>query len=168
MKVLLVRPALCVRGRLEFAGDKSIAHRAIILAAISIPKTIIKNFPVSEDCLSTVNAFRQLGIRSIYRAGKRRSASSTVTVFGMGLNGLNKPQGPLFIGDSGTTLRLVLGILAGQDFRVILKAGKSLSRRPMLRVTAPLRMMGAQIKAKRKKEKGKIEEYPPIMIRGEN
>ena len=159
MKALLVKPALCVRGQIEFPGDKSIAHRAIILSAISTSETIIKNFPASEDCLSTIQAFKKLGVKI-----KRRN--NRVEVFGMGLYGLNKPQGPIFVGNSGTTLRLLLGVLAGQDFRVVLKAGGSLSRRPMLRVTAPLRMMGAEIKAKSKVQKAKIEEYPPITIRG--
>jgi 3-phosphoshikimate 1-carboxyvinyltransferase len=159
MKALLVRPARCVRGQLEFPGDKSIAHRAIILSAISASKTIIRNFPANEDCLSTIHAFQKLGV-------KIKEHNHRVEVFGMGLQGLKKPESPIFVGNSGTTLRLLLGVLAGQDFQAVLKAGKSLSRRPMLRVTAPLRMMGAQIKAKTKKQKAKIEEYPPITIRG--
>jgi 3-phosphoshikimate 1-carboxyvinyltransferase len=124
-----------------------------------------------------LESFKNLGIKI---SGNLKGRKPLITVFGKGLYGLSKPGGPIFVGDSGTTLRLILGILAGQNFETRLIAGSSLSHRPMLRVTHPLRMMGAEIKAKVKsprhkkwrarqelwREKSKIEEYPPITIRG--
>ncbi|MFA5155890.1 MAG: 3-phosphoshikimate 1-carboxyvinyltransferase [Candidatus Omnitrophota bacterium] len=176
MTPFLIRPACCAGGKLSFPGDKSIAHRAAILAALSSPKTIIRNFPANEDCLSTLNAFRRLGVKIVFHPNEKFSGSVTVTVFGKGLFSLSGPRQPVFVGDSGTTLRLLLGVLAGQDFQVTLNAGKSLSKRPMLRVTAPLRTMGAGIRAKSsaaggsayggKSQKSKTEEYPPIAISG--
>lgn len=163
MKPFLVKPARCLRGQLEFPGDKSIAHRAVIISALSACRTIIRNFPSNKDCLSTVNALRQLGVKINYASDKRKTGSGTVTVFGVGLFGLAKPQRPIFVGDSGTTFRLMLGLLAGQDFQAILKAGRSLSKRPMSRVNIPLRLMGAEIIAN---SRSKNEEYPPVIIKG--
>ena len=128
-----------VKGEIALAGDKSIAHRYIILSALCQGKTKIENFPFNKDCLSTLRAFQKLGL-------KITSSHNAINVFGKGLFGLKKPRGPIFIGDSGTTLRLILGVLAGQDFEVKLVVGKSLSQRPMLRVTEPLRLMGAKIR----------------------
>ena len=159
MRPFLVKPAAYVKGKIVLSGDKSIAHRAILIAAITPAKTKIKNFPANQDCLSTAKTIEKLGVKIIYNLNKNKDKLPSITIFGVGLYGLNRPDGPIFIRDSGTTLRLILGILAGQNFKVILTAGKSLSKRPMLRVTAPLRMMGAEIKAK-------VEEYPPITIRG--
>ena len=160
MKPFVVKPHQCFKGQISLLGDKSIAHRSIIISALSRGKTRIENFPASEDCLSTVKAFRKLGIKINF--GVRH----TVIVFGKGLHGLNKPVGPIFVGGSGTTLRLLLGVLAGQNFKTKLLADTALSKRPMLRVNVPLRMMGAVIKAKVKMRKSRIEEYPPIIIKG--
>ena len=156
-----------IKGEINLAGDKSIAHRSVILSALSEGKTTIQNFPANADCLSTINAFKKLGIKV---TGKLKlGASGTISVFGKGLLGLDKPKSPIFIADSGTTLRLLLGVLAGQDFKVKLLAGKSLSKRPMLRVTAPLRQMGAEIYGQTgKRTNGQREEYPPITIEGGN
>ncbi|MDD4981040.1 MAG: 3-phosphoshikimate 1-carboxyvinyltransferase [Candidatus Omnitrophica bacterium] len=170
MKFFLVKPALRLRGKIVLLGDKSIACRSIIISAISNGKTVIKNFPANKDCLYALRALRKLGVR-IKEDAKDKNAGR-VTVFGKGLEGLKKPKGPIFIGDSGTTLRLTLGILAGQNFSVTLTAGRGLSQRPMLRVSAPLRMMGAEISARRipntqhPTPNTKFEEYPPIRIKG--
>ena len=161
MRSFVVRPCSLLKGKISFPGDKSIAHRCVIISALSRGKTSIKNFPDNKDCLSTVRAFRKLGIRV-----KQGPGSSAITVFGKGLCGLKSPSGPIYVGESGTTLRLLLGVLAGQNFQTKLVAGASLSNRPMLRVNTPLRMMGAVIKAKGKRKKEKGEEYPPIIIRG--
>lgn len=168
MKPFLVERVLRIKGKVVLPGDKSIAHRCIIISALSQGKTIIKNFPLNRDCLYTVNAFKKLGIKIKPGQLKTFEESSDITVFGGGLYGLNKPKTPIFVGDSGTTLRILLGVLAGQDFAVRLTAGKSLINRPMLRVTQPLRMMGASIDARRKTPDTKHEEYPPITIRGGN
>lgn len=150
-----------IRGRIQPPGDKSIASRSIIISAISRGRTAINNFPSGNDPLQTIKTFKNLGIEI-----KRNQASKAVIVFGKGLYGLKKPRGALFMGDSGTTFRLTLGVLAGQDFAVTLTADRSLSRRPMRRVTEPLRMMGAAIKSRSVKSGTKTEEYPPVTIRG--
>ncbi len=162
MRPLLINPIPSLKGKINLAGDKSIAHRAVILSAISRGNTVIKNFPLNQDCLYTLNAFRRLGVRILSLLGRK---SDTLVVSGSGLHGLRKPPGPLFVGDSGTTLRLLTGLLAGQDFKAMLKTGSSLAKRPMLRVTLPLRMMGAKIEAGRRKMGGRPQEYPPITIK---
>ncbi len=177
MSFFLVKQALCVKGEILLLGDKSIACRSIIISAISCGKTAVENFPPSRDCLGTVKTFKKLGIKITQNQDLK-----TITVFGNGLYGLEKAKGSISVGDSGTTLRLTLGVLAGQDFPVTLIAGKSLSQRPMRRVTVPLRMMGAEICARHipktknltpSAEGGsayggntKFEEYPPITIKG--
>ncbi|TRZ96376.1 3-phosphoshikimate 1-carboxyvinyltransferase [bacterium] len=172
MKSILVRPASRLKGKVSLLGDKSIAHRYLILGSICKGQTRIKNFPLNQDCLNTLGALRKLGVK--ISLGSKRNRVAGVTIFGKGLRGLNKPARPICVGDSGTTLRLILGILAGQTFKVKLKAGKSLSWRPMLRVTHPLRMMGAKIIARQKLTSNlqspivKFEEYPPIIIKGGN
>jgi len=173
MRPLLVKPASRLKGEITLLGDKSIAHRSIIISAITPDITTIDNFPNSKDCLYTIKAFRRLGIKITQKHANKHKGCSVVTVFGKGLYGLKEPKGPIFIGESGTTLRLILGVLAGQKFKVILKAGKSLSQRPMRRVNVPLRLMGARINAKRKtpacrtgRQNAKSEEYPPITIKG--
>lgn len=150
-----------LKGSVSPPGDKSIAHRYIILSSLSDAVTRIANLPFNQDCLSTVKAFQKLGVRIAFNPRHQ-----IATVKGRGVEGLKKPGTPIFAGDSGTTFRLLLGVLAGQTFPVELTAGKSLSRRPMRRVTEPLRMMGAKISAKRKAQTLKLEEYPPITIQG--
>jgi 3-phosphoshikimate 1-carboxyvinyltransferase len=156
MRGLVVRPVFSLKGKISLPGDKSITHRALILSALAQGETIIENYPANEDCLSTAEALRKLGLNL-----KQRS-KSVIEVNARGLSGLSKPGSPIFIGESGTTFRLLSGVLAGQNFVTRLIAGRSLSRRPMLRVTAPLRSMGANIVARRR---GK-DEYPPVTIRG--
>jgi 3-phosphoshikimate 1-carboxyvinyltransferase len=148
MKSCVVKSIPYLRGKVSVPGDKSIAHRCIIASALAKEKTLIENFPVNKDCLYTLGVLSKLGVRVVKKFNPL--TGNTVTVFGQGIFGLKKPSSPVFVGDSGTTLRLVLGVLAGCDFKVKLVAGKSLSQRPMLRVTQPLRMMGAQITARHK------------------
>jgi len=175
MRSLLVKPALVgLQGESVLLGDKSIAHRSVIISAISHGKTTIENFPNNKDCLSTIKALKKLGIKITQENSKTSKSCSAITILGKGLRGLSNPKAPIFMGDSGTTLRLLLGVLAGQNFKTNLRAGKSLSQRPMLRVTVPLRMMGADIVARHKSGdipglrfgQAKIEEYPPITIEG--
>jgi 3-phosphoshikimate 1-carboxyvinyltransferase len=167
MRPVRITPASCVRGKVVLLGDKSIAHRAVLLSAIAVGATRIENFPSNDDCLSTVAAFKRLGIHTSYTRNKGSSSTGFITVWGVGLYGLKKPESPIFVGESGTTLRILLGVLAGQNFTVVLKAGKLLSQRPMMRVTVPLRMMGAYIKARRICCRGKkTEEYAPLTVTG--
>ncbi|MCX5708910.1 MAG: 3-phosphoshikimate 1-carboxyvinyltransferase [Candidatus Omnitrophica bacterium] len=149
-----------IKGRISLPGDKSIAHRFVFLGSISRNLTVIKNFPFNDDCISTAKVFKKLGAQISYFPREK-----LVKILGKGLRGLKKPDSAIFVGESGTTLRLLLGVLSGQSFKTRLICAKSLSRRPMLRVTRPLREMGARIFC-RKSPQG--EEYPPITIAGSN
>ncbi|MFA4889355.1 MAG: 3-phosphoshikimate 1-carboxyvinyltransferase [Candidatus Omnitrophota bacterium] len=166
MKPLVIQRVCRLKGKACLPGDKSIAHRALFISAISRGPTVINNFPDNQDCLATVDALRKLGIEI-------KPKKSDIVVYGKGLWGLTKPKSPIFINASGTTFRLLLGLLAGQDFKATLSAGKSLSKRPMLRVTVPLRKMGAKIIAKKSiihhpSSTIHQEEYPPVTISGGN
>ena len=135
---MIIRPAKRIRGRLNLPGDKSISHRAAIIAAIAHGRSRIKNFSTSEDCVATLRCLRQLGV-SIAREGE------DVLIDGVGLRGLRTPSQPLDCGNSGTTMRLLAGVLAGQDFKSTLTGDGSLRARPMQRIIEPLQMMGANV-----------------------
>lgn len=163
MKSFLVKPTSCIKGKFALPGDKSIAHRSLIISSLAKGKTKIINLPANQDCLYTIKTLRSLGVRIKY--SRRKKSSIDVIVYGRGCFGFKKPRKTLFVGESGTTLRLILGVLAGQSFNTKLKAGRSLSQRPMLRVTYPLRLMGAQIKAKTgKTDLSNKEEFAPIEV----
>lgn len=153
MKRYKVEPISKLQGTITLPGDKSISHRAVMVGSIAQGSTRIRNFANSQDCLRTVEAFRHMGI-DITAAGNE------LTVTGKGLRGLKKPESALYLGNSGTTMRLILGILAGQSFECELAGDESLSRRPMGRVTHPLRMMGARIEGR-----GDAE-FAPLAIKG--
>jgi 3-phosphoshikimate 1-carboxyvinyltransferase len=158
-----------INGRISLPGDKSIAHRFVILSCLSRGLTVLKNFPFNDDCISTIRAFKSLGARIIYCPKE-----NSVKIRGNGLRGLKKPSAAIFVKESGTTLRLLLGVLSGQNFRTRLTCARSLSQRPMLRVTAPLRKMGAQIiaavkpLASNRSPLTAKEEYPPLTIQGKD
>ncbi|MFO1423859.1 MAG: 3-phosphoshikimate 1-carboxyvinyltransferase [Candidatus Competibacteraceae bacterium] len=135
----LAAPGGVPRGRARVPGDKSISHRAIMLGSLADGVTTIDGFLEGEDCLATLRAFRAMGIRI---DGPDRGR---VTVHGVGLRGLRAPTGPLDMGNSGTSMRLMAGILAGQAFDAVLTGDASLTQRPMRRVTEPLALMGARI-----------------------
>ncbi|MDD5347766.1 MAG: 3-phosphoshikimate 1-carboxyvinyltransferase [Candidatus Omnitrophica bacterium] len=160
MKSLAVTGSSGFSGTVRLPGDKSIAHRACILGALSSRTITIHNFPLNDDCRATVEVFRRLGIRCVFTRRKRTTASLVVS--GKGLHGLARPGAPIFIKESGTTMRLLLGVLAGQPFATTVCCGASLSKRPMRRVTEPLRQMGARIRGR--KTAGVPEEYPPVLI----
>lgn len=128
-----------LRGRIFPPGDKSISHRAVMISSIAKGKSFISNLLGSLDCAATIDAFRKMGI-SIELA-----KDNAATIKGKGFRGLKEPESVLYLGNSGTTMRLLLGILAGQNFKVTLTGDESLSKRPMKRVTQPLRLMGASI-----------------------
>lgn len=125
-------------GVMTVPGDKSISHRAIMLGALANGTSDIYGFLMGADCLSTIDCFRNMGIDIDVTDEK-------VTVHGKGLRGLSKPEKTLYTGNSGTTTRLLCGILAGQNFDVTLTGDASICKRPMKRVTEPLSRMGARI-----------------------
>ena len=135
----LMAPGGSLTGRLRVPGDKSISHRAIMLGALAEGQTRVSGFLEGEDSLATLAAFRAMGVRIEGPEG------GNLLIEGLGLRGLKAPAGPLDLGNSGTSMRLLCGLLAGQGFAVTLVGDASLTRRPMRRVTAPLALMGARI-----------------------
>ena len=131
-----------LQGEIEVPGDKSISHRAVMFGALAQGTTEITHFLQGADCLSTISCFRKLGI-SIENNG------TTILVHGQGLHGLRTPQDTLDAGNSGTTTRLISGILAGQNFSCRLTGDDSIQTRPMNRIIKPLTMMGASITSER-------------------
>ena len=129
-----------IKGRLRVPGDKSISHRAVMFGAISKGITNIKGFLTGADCIATISIFKKMGIDIEIQ-------NTAVTVKGKGLYGLSKPGEILDCGNSGTTTRLVSGILSAQNFTSVLTGDKSIQKRPMNRITAPLTLMGADIKS---------------------
>ncbi len=148
-----ISPGGVVRGRCRVPGDKSISHRAIMLGALATGETRIQGFLEGEDALATLEAFRAMGVRI---EGPERGR---VTVHGVGMRGLRPPPGPIDLGNSGTSMRLLCGLLAAQDFDVELRGDASLSRRPMERVAQPLRQMGAALETR-------AGGVPPVLIKG--
>ncbi len=134
-----VRPGGSLTGKLRVPGDKSISHRAIMLGSLATGTTRIDGFLEGEDSLATLKAFRAMGV------GIDGPRDGRVAINGVGLHGLQAPTGPLDLGNSGTSMRLMSGLLAGQSFDVTLTGDASLSSRPMRRVTQPLSDMGAVI-----------------------
>lgn len=150
-----------LKGWISVPGDKSISHRAVMLGSIAEGVTEIEGFLMAEDCLSTIDCFRKMGVDiEITYENKEgridedevgcegcdpRPESARVRIFGRGLHGLKKPDSTLYVGNSGTTIRLLSGILAGQDFETEITGDESIRLRPMGRVTEPLRLMGARI-----------------------
>ena len=130
-----------LKGTVELTGDKSISHRAIMFSSIAKGTTRINNFLMGQDCLSTIDCFRKMGVGISIN-------NKEVIVNGVGLRGLKNPNDILNVGNSGTTIRLMMGILAGNEFESIIIGDESIGKRPMKRVTDPLRLMGCNIKGK--------------------
>ncbi|NKE04876.1 3-phosphoshikimate 1-carboxyvinyltransferase [Mesobacillus selenatarsenatis] len=143
-----------LEGQVKVPGDKSISHRAVMFGSLADGITRIENFLPGEDCLSTISCFRQLGVE-IVRNG------SDVTVIGKGTSGLSKPEATLYVGNSGTTIRLMMGILSGLSFSSTLEGDESIARRPMTRVTLPLAKMGARITGRNNGE------FTPLTVEGQ-
>lgn len=140
-------------GTVTVPGDKSISHRALMLGSLAEGTSSITGFLAGEDCLSTLQALRDLGVRI------EQHDATSLTVHGVGLRGLNAPRGDLDMGNSGTAMRLFCGVLAGQGFDSRLVGDESLSGRPMNRVILPLAAMGARIES----QDGK----PPLSVHGQ-
>lgn len=154
LAVTSVPPAARIRGRVRPPGDKSISHRYAMLAALAEGESVLTGFAPGADCASTLRCLGGLGIAVRRDPGD----PSTVCLIGRGLHGLRSPSGPLDTGNSGTTMRLMAGLLAGQPFETTMTGDDSLRRRPMRRVIDPLTRMGAQIEA--------VEGRAPLTIRG--
>jgi len=153
MKSFLSKPAPKLTGELLPPGDKSISHRAVMLSALAAGESRFTNFLAAEDCLHTIDAFQKMSVSV-------KCEQRQVRVKGAGLLGLQKPSSELYLGNSGTSMRLLLGILAAQNFESTLSGDPSLSVRPMKRVTDPLRKMGAQIFGR------EDANFAPLLIRG--
>jgi len=149
---LIVRPGKPLRGIGSVPGDKSISHRALLLTALADGVSQIKGFLPCGDCLATLSCLQALGIEI------ETHDATTLAVMGRGRYGLQAPRSPLDCGRSGTTMRLMAGILAGQPFTSTLTGGEQLLRRPMQRIAEPLRRMGADIET--------TDGHAPLIIRG--
>lgn len=147
------QPGGSVNGRIRVPGDKSISHRSIMLGSLADGVTEVSGFLEGEDSLATLQAFRDMGVVI------EGPSDGEVTIYGVGLNGLKEPPGPLYVGNSGTSMRLLSGLLAAQSFDTELTGDASLTKRPMGRVADPLRLMGAEIDTA---ESGR----PPLKIKG--
>ncbi|MGQ0592515.1 MAG: 3-phosphoshikimate 1-carboxyvinyltransferase [Gammaproteobacteria bacterium] len=153
MSRLIIEGGGRLRGRVRVPGDKSISHRAVVLSAIAEGVTEVEGFLEGADTLATLAAFRSLGV-AVEHAGPGR-----LRIEGRGLHGLHAPPGPLDLGNSGTSMRLLAGLLAGQTFDTLLTGDASLTRRPMRRVITPLERMGGAISCT-------PEGTAPLVIRG--
>src|SRR5271170_8422259 len=148
----VISPGRTIEGAVELPGDKSISHRYAILGALAEGPTQIANYASAADCRSTLECLRRLGVEIQEKDG-------SVTISGVGLNGLRAPRKPLDAENSGSTMRMLAGVLAGQTFTSTLTGDNSLRRRPMRRVIDPLRQMGAEIQ-------GQDGDRAPLAIHG--
>jgi 3-phosphoshikimate 1-carboxyvinyltransferase len=142
-----------LKGVIEIPGDKSISHRSVMFGSIANGVTRVTNFLPGDDCLSTISCFRKLGVVI-------EENENEITIYGNGFDGLKEPNDLLDVGNSGTTIRLLLGILAGRPFHSSLIGDHSIGKRPMTRVTEPLKTMGAKIDGR------KNGEFTPLSMRG--
>jgi 3-phosphoshikimate 1-carboxyvinyltransferase len=148
---MIAEPAVSVRGDIAVPGDKSISHRAVLLGAIADGESSVTGFGASADTLATVGAARALGVEVELDGGRAR-------IRGRGLGGLQAPDGPIQCANAGTLMRLLAGILAGQEGRFELVGDESLSRRPLERIAEPLRRMGATVET--------VDGHAPLVVQG--
>jgi len=155
MKKFIVEQAKSLKGKIKVPGDKSISHRAVMIGSIAKGDTKIENFLRSGDCMKTIDCFRKMGIEIIID-------EKNVVVKGKGLSGLQEPSDVFDVGNSGTTIRLLSGILVGQKFHSTLTGDESIRRRPMGRIIEPLKKMGAVIHGRQR------DTLAPLTIIGKN
>ncbi|TET43524.1 3-phosphoshikimate 1-carboxyvinyltransferase [Candidatus Aerophobetes bacterium] len=153
LKSIQINPARHLKGEITVPGDKSITHRALIFASIARGKSMVRGLQKGKDCLATLNALKMMGIHM-------EEEEDRLVVYGQGLSGLREPPNILDCGNSGTTVRLLAGLLAPQKFYSVLSGDQYLRKRPMQRVVEPLRKMGARVFGR---ENG---EFPPLTILG--
>lgn len=156
----IVAPSSSLKGKAAIPGDKSMSHRSIMLAGLADTAVTVSNFLASEDCLSTVSCMRTLGVKVDFLPG------GEVLVRGKGLFGLTEPDNVLDAGNSGTTIRLLSGLLAGQSFFSVLTGDDSLRRRPMARIITPLTQMGARIAGRENSRYAPLAIAPPDSLQG--
>ncbi|MDE7491201.1 3-phosphoshikimate 1-carboxyvinyltransferase, partial [Streptococcus agalactiae] len=149
----LLTNANTLKGTIRVPGDKSISHRAIIFGSISQGVTRIVDVLRGEDVLSTIEAFKQMGVLI-------EDDGEIITIYGKGFAGLTQPNNLLDMGNSGTSMRLIAGVLAGQEFEVTMVGDNSLSKRPMDRIALPLSKMGARISGVTNRD------LPPLKLQG--
>jgi 3-phosphoshikimate 1-carboxyvinyltransferase len=150
--IFIAKPGGTLQGEIQVPGDKSVSHRSIMLGALANGRTEVSGFLQGEDSLNTLRAFRAMGV-SI-----SEPQDGCLTIDGVGMHGLQAPKRPIYLGNSGTSMRLLAGLLAAQSFDIELQGDESLNQRPMKRVIEPLVSMGAVIKS----QDGK----PPLCISG--
>ncbi len=148
----IANPVQKIQGQLRVAGDKSISHRAIMLGSLAQGTTHVSGFLEGEDSLATLQAFRDMGVVI------EGPTEGKVVIYGVGLHGLKAPNAPLYLGNSGTSMRLLTGLLSAQPFTSTLTGDESLSKRPMQRVITPIKKMGGKVDS----QNGK----PPLVITG--
>lgn len=159
MSEIVIQPTPSLKGEIRVPGDKSISHRAVMLSALAEGRSVLRGLLMGEDVLSTIGCFQAMGVP--IQVEKDR-----VTVDGVGLRGLKAPAQVLDCGNSGTTLRLMMGILAAQPFETRLTGDSSLNRRPMERVAKPLREMGAHIEEFRASDTERVVKVTGRPLRG--
>ncbi|NMP15581.1 3-phosphoshikimate 1-carboxyvinyltransferase [Thalassotalea sp. Y01] len=143
-----------VNGDVNVPGDKSISHRSIMFGSLADGRSYVKGFLPGDDCLATMNAFKAMGVNI-----QGPDADNNVIIDGVGIDGLQQPSEQIDIGNSGTSIRLMSGILAGQSFASSMAGDVSLNKRPMMRVVNPLKLMGADISAN-------DDGTPPVVVKG--
>lgn len=148
------KPSNSVSGDITIPGDKSISHRSIMFGSMADGVTHVSGFLPGEDCLATMKAFQAMGVKI-----EGPDENNNVVVYGKGIDGLTAPKEPLNVGNSGTSIRLLSGILAGQPFASEMAGDSSLNKRPMMRVVNPLKLMGANLSAN-------DDGTPPIKVHG--
>jgi len=153
----IIQPSSGLHGRLTVPPDKAVCHRAVLIGAVAQGRIEITPWPEADDCQQTLQLVRDVGV-AVSRSGP------AVRLQGVGIDGLRAPSRELFCGESGTTLRLAAGLLAGQPFDSTLTAGSSLRRRPMRRIVDPLAQMGARIDGASAPEAAEL--FPPLTIHG--
>lgn len=151
-RVVKIAPATSLRGDFQLPGDKSISHRSALFAALGAGSSQLRNYSSARDCQSTLDCLAALGVQI-------KREPDLITIEGAGLAGLRPSSGRLDAGNSGSTIRMLAGILAGQDFTTEITGDESIERRPMKRIIEPLKLMGARIEAR-------DENFAPLKIRG--
>ncbi|MDA3847793.1 MAG: 3-phosphoshikimate 1-carboxyvinyltransferase, partial [Vallitaleaceae bacterium] len=146
---MTIKPVKSLKGTLTVPGDKSISHRSIMFGALSKGSTKVSGFLMGADCLSTIDCFRKLGVTIDVK-------DDLVTIHGVGLHGLKKPTETLDVGNSGTTMRIMSGILSGQTFETRLTGDDSIKSRPMGRIIKPLTQMGSLIRSEGDNDKAPL------------